>query len=198
MKDSSDNIPHGVIKLDSRNFDSSIRDGNAWLVEFYAPWCGHCTRFAPTYQEVADKLHGMHKQNPERKVMVAKVDGAKDRAISSRFNIQGYPSFFLIDGWTVRQFNGSRSLEGLVKFATETYEDEEPMPFLHSPFGPIGQLRALLMYIGTKVMDCYDWLIAKGMSSVLAAAVISCLGITVGIISIIVIGILTLPKVKED
>ena len=42
-----------VVELDARTFDSTMRDGNAWLVEFYAPWCGHCTRFAPTY-EVSD------------------------------------------------------------------------------------------------------------------------------------------------
>ena len=28
----------GVIKLDSRNFDSSLKDGKVWLIEFYAPW----------------------------------------------------------------------------------------------------------------------------------------------------------------
>ena len=40
----------GSIQLTSRNFDSSISDGNVWLVEFYASWCGHCKRFAPTYE----------------------------------------------------------------------------------------------------------------------------------------------------
>ena len=29
-----------VIELTSQNFDSSVSDGNAWLIEFYAPWCG--------------------------------------------------------------------------------------------------------------------------------------------------------------
>ena len=30
--------PRGVITLNSKNFDSSLRDGNLWLIEFYAPW----------------------------------------------------------------------------------------------------------------------------------------------------------------
>jgi hypothetical protein len=30
----------GVITLNTRNFDSSISDGNRWLIEFYSPWCG--------------------------------------------------------------------------------------------------------------------------------------------------------------
>lgn len=30
----------GVIQLNARNFDSSIKDGSVWLIEFYSPWCG--------------------------------------------------------------------------------------------------------------------------------------------------------------
>jgi Thioredoxin. len=37
---SSQESKQGVITLTARNFDSSIRDGNTWLVEFYSPWCG--------------------------------------------------------------------------------------------------------------------------------------------------------------
>lgn len=190
--------PTGVIKLDARNFDSSIRDGNVWLVEFYAPWCGHCTRFAPTYETVANTLHGMHKKNPSRKIMVGKVDGSGEKAITSRFNIMGYPSFFLIEGWSVRQYDGKRSLEDMVKFATVTYEEVEPIPFMNSPFGPIGQLRALLMFLGTKIVDCYEYLVAKGMSSVMAAGTIVILGIITGMANIIIFGYLTLPKIKDD
>ena len=37
---SKNKADNGVIELTSRNFDSYIADGNVWLVEFYAPWCG--------------------------------------------------------------------------------------------------------------------------------------------------------------
>lgn len=40
----------GAQPLDSRNFDSSIRDGSVWLIEFYAPWCGHCRKFSMEYE----------------------------------------------------------------------------------------------------------------------------------------------------
>ena len=69
---------------------------------------------------MATTLHSMHEGN-DRKVMVGKIDGASERALSSRFNVKGFPSFYLIDGWTVRQYEGERSVGGLVKFATETY-----------------------------------------------------------------------------
>ena len=66
----------------------------------------------------------MHDNN-DRKVMAGKIDGASERALSSRFNVKGFPSFYLIDGWTVRQYDGERSVDALVKFATKTYENVE-------------------------------------------------------------------------
>lgn len=99
--------------------------------------CGHCTRFAPTYANIAKDLHHRQRSNKKhpRKVNVAKVDGDKERALASRFSVGSFPSFFLVDGWTVREFSGSRSHDGLVKFALEDYEKTEPVPFLFGPFG---------------------------------------------------------------
>ena len=103
--------------------------------------CGHCTRFAPIYTNVAKDLHHRQKVNKKntrkdvREVNVAKVAGDKERALSSRFSVGSFPSFFLVDGWTVREFSGARSHDGLVKFALEDYEKTDPVPFLFGPFG---------------------------------------------------------------
>ena len=97
--------------------------------------CSHCTRFAPTYELVAEQLH-TQRDNPSRTVKVAKIDGAAERALSSRFSVRGFPTFFLVDGWTVREYEGNRSQENLVKFAMDP-EEVEPMPFLFGPFGPM-------------------------------------------------------------
>lgn len=191
----------GVIKLDSRNFDSSLKDGKVWLIEFYAPWCGHCTRFASTYEQIATTLHSKQETNPEieRKVNVAKVDGAAERALSSRFGVHGFPTFVLVDGWTVREFTGNRSQESMIAFATKDYEKTEPVPFLFGPFGPMGQTRSLLMRSGTWAIGMYENLTEKrGMSPLVAMAVLCCGGLVIGLISIIVAGLLFLPKAKQD
>jgi len=46
-----------VIKLDSSNFRKEVvRSDDVWMVEFYAPWCGHCKSLKPEYEKVARAL----------------------------------------------------------------------------------------------------------------------------------------------
>jgi protein disulfide-isomerase-like protein len=61
-----------------------LSSSRLWLVEFYAPWCGHCTRFAPEYEQVALALKG--------KVKVGKVNCDKYGGMCNRAAITGYPT----------------------------------------------------------------------------------------------------------
>lgn len=72
--------------------------------------CIHCQRLEPTLEATAKILHSFHADREGRKVKVGKVDGAAERALASRFNIRGFPSIFLIDGWEVREYEGPRTV----------------------------------------------------------------------------------------
>ena len=136
---------------------------------------------------------------PSRQVNVAKIDGATERALASRFSVHGFPMFVLIDGWTVREYEGTRSHEGLVKFCMENYEETEPVPFLFGPFGPMGQLKSLLMRSGTWAIGLYEHLtVGRGMKPLVAMAVLCVGGLVLGLVSIVVVGLLCLPKAKQD
>lgn len=46
-----------VIQLTDSNFNSKVIDSiNVWIVEYFAPWCGHCKNFAPEYSKAATAL----------------------------------------------------------------------------------------------------------------------------------------------
>lgn len=49
-----------VVELTPANFDRLVIQSDAlWIVEFYAPWCGHCQQFVPEYSKAATALKVM-------------------------------------------------------------------------------------------------------------------------------------------
>ena len=49
-----------VVSLKTSNFDRLVKDSDqVWIVEFYAPWCGHCQSFASDYSKAATALKGI-------------------------------------------------------------------------------------------------------------------------------------------
>lgn len=56
------NTNSNVINLTSSNFNKEVvNSADIWLVEFYAPWCGHCQRLVPEYEKAANALKGIVK-----------------------------------------------------------------------------------------------------------------------------------------
>lgn len=76
-----------------------------------------------TYAQIA---HDVHEKNPsrEREIHVAKINGDRERAAASRFGVASYPMFFLVDGWSVYKYEGSRTLENIVKFVEGGYKEQ--------------------------------------------------------------------------
>ena len=99
----------------------------------------------------------------------------------------------------MREYDGNRSQENLIKFAMEDYENTEPVPFLFGPFGPMGQARSLLMRSGTAVVGVYEGLIEeRKMSPLMAMSVLCAVFMGLGLVMIVVLGVLCMPKPKSD
>jgi protein disulfide-isomerase A1 len=75
-------IDNGVIVLTDDNFDTVVENNKYLFVMFYAPWCGHCKRFAPLYSSAAKKLA---EKEPARNL--AKIDAEANKKTAERFKI---------------------------------------------------------------------------------------------------------------
>ena len=76
---------------------------------------------------------------------------------------------------------------------------KQPIPFLNSPMGPMGLLQGTLIFIGTRTMGVLDDLHAKfGISPIVSGVIISMAGVLCGMMSIILLTIVSTPKEKND
>jgi thioredoxin domain-containing protein 5 len=109
-----DNKPTNIFKVTADNFDAL--SSGAYLVKFYAPWCGHCKKLAPAWEELATNIN----LNKENKVTIAKVDCTKESKICQDHGVKGYPTLkLLVDGKEVAPYNGARDLAAITAFLTD-------------------------------------------------------------------------------
>ncbi|EXJ55701.1 protein disulfide-isomerase tigA [Cladophialophora yegresii CBS 114405] len=107
-----------VVNLIPSNFDTVVfESGKPALVEFFAPWCGHCKNLAPVYEELATAF-----ATSGNKVTIANVDADKHKDLGKRFGVQGFPTLKWFDGKPgsePQDYNGGRDLESLTAFVSE-------------------------------------------------------------------------------
>ncbi|XP_045524723.1 protein disulfide-isomerase A6 homolog [Pieris brassicae] len=115
-----------VITLTDSNFKEMVLDSDdMWLVEFYAPWCGHCKNLEPHWAKAATELKG--------KVKLGAVDATVDQMMASRYQVQGYPTIKFFAGGkktsdSVEDYNGGRTSSDIVSWALEKLAENVPAP----------------------------------------------------------------------
>ncbi|KAG8045388.1 hypothetical protein GUJ93_ZPchr0008g13153 [Zizania palustris] len=134
-------IPSSVIVLSPDNFDTIVLDANKdVLVEFYAPWCGHCKHLAPIYEKLASAYKF------DDGVVIANLDADKHKDLAEKYGVTGYPTlkFFPKGNKAGENYDGGRDLDDFVKFINEkcgTSRDSKGQ--LTSEAGRVASLDAL-------------------------------------------------------
>uniref|UniRef100_A0A7S3PE37 protein disulfide-isomerase n=1 Tax=Aplanochytrium stocchinoi TaxID=215587 RepID=A0A7S3PE37_9STRA len=108
-----------VVELTESNFDDLvISSGKNSLVKFYAPWCGHCKKLAPVYEELA----GEYKDSGS--VQIGHIDCTVHQGICTKYGVTGYPTLkYFKDGDSEgTAYQSGRDLVSLKKFVEDELE----------------------------------------------------------------------------
>lgn len=110
-----------------------MKSKDIWIVEFYAPWCGHCKALEPEYKQAASQLKGS--------VKLGKVDATVETALAQRFNVKGYPTVKVFDygekkDSTAYDYPGERKAQAIVDFGSKLADNADIEPDLHELYKP--------------------------------------------------------------
>nr|XP_043608491.1 protein disulfide-isomerase [Erigeron canadensis] len=104
-----------VLTLDQSNFTQTISKYDFLLVEFYAPWCGHCKKLIPEFEKAASIL-----SNNDPPVYLATVDAndEKNKDLADEYNVKSFPTLKIIKdgGKTIQNYKGPREADGIVAY----------------------------------------------------------------------------------
>ncbi|XP_002740183.1 protein disulfide-isomerase A3-like [Saccoglossus kowalevskii] len=100
-----------VLELTDDDFEDTVAEQDIILVEFFAPWCGHCKKLAPEYEKAATDL-----KYSDPSVPLAKVDCTAEKDTCSRYGVSGYPTLKVFRDGEASDYNGPRSADGIIDY----------------------------------------------------------------------------------
>ncbi|XP_077986131.1 sulfhydryl oxidase 2-like [Glandiceps talaboti] len=182
----------GLVLLDGNNIEKNIFDTkNAWMIEFYSSWCGHCVRFAPNWKALAQDIKGWHNV-----IKLGAIDCSEEINLKTcrDYGIGGYPSFKFYNASTSSGmgefYKGKRVIDdmrhGIVNYIEQQYNAKKTqwpdfsipsLEWIHSVFTsgnqPTTKVLFLIFedstsYIGREVMldvQNYDEILVRRVSN---------------------------------
>jgi thioredoxin len=76
-----------TVEITQQNFESIVDKDGIVLIDWWAPWCGPCRSFGPTYESVAAK-------HPD--LTFGKVNTENEQALAQAFDIRSIPTLMIL------------------------------------------------------------------------------------------------------
>lgn len=102
-----------VPSLTDNNFKDFMKKNDKVLVEFYAPWCGHCKNLEPEYHAAGAEIN----DNDGIPAKIVQVDATENQDTAGQYDVQGYPSLkWFEDGKVAEDYDGPRDSAGIISW----------------------------------------------------------------------------------
>jgi len=112
-----------AIELTASNFKSQVLQSEyAWIVTFFAPWCGHCKAMKPDFEAAAKQF------SPDSTVRFGLVDCTVHESTCRDYQVKGYPTIKSFSNGKPADYNGGRSTSDFVTYMKNQGAKSKPVP----------------------------------------------------------------------